>query len=378
VKRGSERAPAPPEPRVIVCAGGGGVGKTTTSAALAVALARDGARVLVVTIDPARRLAGAMGVAISDVATPVPLVGAKGSLHALMPDPRRSMRTFLEHLFAGHPAGRERLLSNRLYQGLADAAAGVHELVAMNLVAHASVGGAFEVIVIDTAPSRHAIDFVTYPGRLAALLSGRPVGWLAGLAQRAATPPGEARSGGLLSWGGGRVEGILARVTGPHLVRDTASLFAELATVRERFVDLTDRASTLLLGVGASYVLVAAPTAAARDDVLYLAKRLTKLGRTPSCLVLNRADTVDAPFLQRLRGAAGVSPPIARAIGVLEAERASRSEAAQALERALSSALPRVPIVRLPHVEAVAPEAIVGALSESLALHLGVLLSTAR
>jgi anion-transporting ArsA/GET3 family ATPase len=196
VKRGSERAPAPPEPRVIVCAGGGGVGKTTTSAALAVALARDGARVLVVTIDPARRLAGAMGVAISDVATPVPLVGAKGSLHALMPDPRRSMRTFLEHLFAGHPAGRERLLSNRLYQGLADAAAGVHELVAMNLVAHASVGGAFEVIVIDTAPSRHAIDFVTYPGRLAALLSGRPVGWLAGLAQRAATPPGEARSGG--------------------------------------------------------------------------------------------------------------------------------------------------------------------------------------
>jgi hypothetical protein len=112
--------------------------------------------------------------------------------------------------------------------------------------------------------------------------------------------------------------------------------------------------------------------------VLYLAKRLEKLGRSARAVVINRADTVDAPFLQRLRGAAGVSPPIARAIGVLEAERASRSEAAQALERALSSALPRVPIVRLPHVEAVAPEAIVGALSESLALHLGVLLSTAR
>jgi anion-transporting ArsA/GET3 family ATPase len=71
----------------------------------------------------------------------------------------------------------------------------------MNLVAHAAAGGAFDVIVIDTAPSRHAIDFVTYPGRLAALLGGRTVAWLAGLAQRAATPPGEARSGGLLSWG---------------------------------------------------------------------------------------------------------------------------------------------------------------------------------
>jgi hypothetical protein len=104
VKRGSERAPAPPEPRVIVCAGGGGVGKTTTSAALAVALARDGAHAHRDDRSGASAR-GRDGGAISDVVTPVPLAGAAGSLHALMPDPRRSMRTFLDHLFEDEPDG---------------------------------------------------------------------------------------------------------------------------------------------------------------------------------------------------------------------------------------------------------------------------------
>ena len=98
------------EPRVIVCAGGGGVGKTTTAAALGVAFARAGSRTLIVTIDPARRLAGAMGVAISDVVTPVPLAVAEGRLSALMPDPRRSMHTFVDQLFEGQPEARARLL----------------------------------------------------------------------------------------------------------------------------------------------------------------------------------------------------------------------------------------------------------------------------
>ena len=279
------------------------------------------------------------------------------------------MHTFLDHLFEGHPEGRARLLGNRLYQGLADAAAGVHELVAMNLVAHASATGAFDVIVIDTAPSRHAIDFVTYPGRLAALLGGRAVGWLAGLAERAEGAPVPPRGRGVAAWGGGRVEGLLARVTGPNLVRDTASLFAELATVRERFVDLTQRASSLLLGERAAYVLVAAPTAAARDDVVYLAHRLEKLGRAPGALVLNRADTAPAPYVHALRAAA-LPASVAHALGVLEEEREARTAAAAELRRGVAKALPGVPVVSLPHVEASSPEVIVMSLAACLAPHL--------
>ena len=369
--RPGKRIPqASTEPQVIVCVGGGGVGKTTTAAALALALAAAGARTLIVTIDPARRLAGALGVAISDEVTPVPLEIAAGRLHALMPDPKRSLHTFLDYLFEEKPEGRARLLTNALYLGLSDAAAGMHELVAMTLVAQASAGGRFDVVVIDTAPSRHAIDFVTYPGRLAALLGGRTVGWLAGLAERSGE--GKNANRGARSWSAGRVESLLARVAGPHLLRDTAALFAELATVRERFVSLTESASNLLLGERAAYVLVAAPTAAARDDVLYLAKRLEKLGRAPRAVILNRADLQAAPYVQALKGASGLPASIVDALAVLEDERESRAAAATTLERELRP-LGSVPVLRLPYIEQSAPEAIVMALHESLAAHLQVL-----
>jgi anion-transporting ArsA/GET3 family ATPase len=367
----SKKAPrgAAPEPLVVVCAGGGGVGKTTTSAALALALARQGRRTLIVTIDPARRLAGAMGVPITSEVTRVALPEAGGLLSALMPDPRRSLRTFVEQLFEDEPEAKARLLANRLYIGLADAAAGVHELVAMNLVARAASRGAFEVVVIDTAPSRHAIDFVTYPGRLAALLGGRTVAWLAGLAQRAG-----AEEGGLLAWGAGRVESMLARVTGPNLVSDTAAVFGELARVRERFVAQTKRAADLLLGERAAYALVAAPTAAARDDVLFLAARLTKLGLPPRALVLNRADAQPAPWARALRGGAGVPEAVMEAVALLDEERASRTAAADGFAAEMTGRLGGMPVVRLPYIEAAAPEAIVAALSEELEGHLATLL----
>lgn len=369
------------DPLVVVCAGGGGVGKTTTSAALALGLARAGRRTLIVTIDPARRLAGAMGVPISDAVTTVPLASAGGRLSALMPDPRRSMHTFVEQLFEGEPEARARLLENRIFQGLADAAAGVHELVALNLVARAASTGAFDVVVIDTAPSRQAIDFVTYPGRLATLLGGRTVAWLAGLASRAGAQGAAAnapRSGGLLAWGTGHLEHLVARVAGPYLVRDTAGLFMELARVRERFVELTERASTLLLGDRAAYVLVAAPTAAARDDVLYLAKRLEKLGRAPRALLVNRADTRPAPHVTALRGSASISQALADAIEMLDDERASRSAAADEMTRDLARELPKIPLIRLPYVEAHAAGEVVNALSTELDPHHRALLPDVR
>jgi anion-transporting ArsA/GET3 family ATPase len=306
----------------------------------------------------------------------VTLPTAGGRLFALMPDPRRSLRTFVEYLFEADPEALARVLASGIYRGFADAAAGVHELVAMNLVALASAGGRFDAVVIDTAPSRHAIEFVTYPGRLAALLGGRAVTWLAALARRAegpASPGGEATTA-VLSGATGYVARLVGRVTGPWLVRETALLFADLARVRERFGALTAQAAELVLGARSAYALVAAPTAAAHDDVRYLVKRLEKLGRAPRAIVINRADTAPAPYAQVLRAAPALPGAIAEVLAVLEGERERRTEAADRLAADLAAHLPGIPQVRLSYLEHPAPEAIVMALAEELAPHLDTLL----
>jgi len=361
-------------PRVIVCVGGGGVGKTSTSAALAIALARRGARALIVTIDPARRLAGAMGVALSDTATPIALEGARGTLTALMPDPRRSAATFVEILFADEPEARARILDNRLYKGLADAAAGVHEIVAMSLIAHASESGLYDVIVIDTAPSRNAMDFVTYPSRLTALLGGKVMTFFANFAANAtanATASVPRRRGFLARIGdhfGGRVESIVAGVVGPHLLSHTASLFGELALVRPRFVALTARASALLLGPAATYLLVSAPTAAARDDAVYLHERIKRIGQRPSAILMNLAAAQGEgdDWLDALEPAPDSDAPLDAVILALKAELTARRAATAAARVDLARRLPRLPIVSLPVVESPAPEEVVAVLSEAL------------
>jgi anion-transporting ArsA/GET3 family ATPase len=365
-------------PRVVVCVGGGGVGKTSVAAALGLAFARRGRTTLVVSIDPARRLAGAMGVPIAGQVTRAALPGADGRLFGLMPDPRRSLGALVEFLFAEDPAARDRVLSSGLYRGLADAAAGVPELVAMNLVVRATARGEFDAVVIDTAPSRHAIDFVTYPGKLAALLGGRVVAWLANLAAHPAVDePPKGGAGRLFSWGVERVQGLVGRVTGPILVRDTASLFRDLAGVRERFVGLARGAAELLLGERASYALVTAPTAAARDDAVFLARKLHKLGRPASAVVLNRAANRPLAGLDELRRS-GITAALEAALVVLEEERVARSAAAEAIAGELAKRLPKVPLLRLPHIETSAPEDVVRRLSGELDAHVETLWADER
>ncbi|MBI5500738.1 MAG: hypothetical protein HY907_10890, partial [Deltaproteobacteria bacterium] len=211
-------------------------------------------------------------------------------------------------------------------------------------------------------------DALDYPRRLAALLGGRPVAWLAALAPRgtAADAPPRAPTGRLLAWGAGRVERLVGRVTGPGLARDTAALFSDLALVRERFVALARRASELLLGERAGYLLVAGPTAAARDDAVFLAARLGKQGRTPRALLLNRAD-VRAPLHDAaLRGLPDAPPALLAALDTLEQERTARTAAADLQARELEKRLRDVPLLRLPFLEAATPDAVVVALAAEL------------
>lgn len=363
-------------PRTIVCAGGGGVGKTTTSAALALALARLGKRTLVVTVDPARRLASAMGVAIdADVHEAHVEPGVEGRLFALMPEPRRSTRTFIDLLFAEEPEAKARMLENRVYLLLADAAAGMHEVVSLMLVAKAIAEHELDYLVIDTAPSRQGLDFVSYPGRLATLYEGRAVGWLGNLARPNAPPEEDEReeSGGLLAAGRKRVEGLFGRLVNPRTLRDFAGLFAELALVKDRFARLARTSEHLLLGADTRYLLVAAPSGSAAADARFLARRLKRLGQRPTALVLNRSDEGTPAWLGELDAAQGLPPELAQALGAVHAELHTRQRSGDLLAQSLGRDLPGVPAVRLPTLEERDPSDIVRALADLLRDHLPLL-----
>jgi len=360
-------------PGVLVCAGGGGVGKTTTAAALALALARRGHRTLVVTVDPARRLAQAMGIEIDEDVHGAHLEPeVEGLLFALMPEPRRSTRTFVEVLFHDEPEALARMLANPVYATLGDALAGIHELVSLMLVARAVSDASYDYVVIDTAPSRYGLDFVAYPGRLAALLEGRAMSWFGGLAQRAAAqddaPPKE--EGRLVAWGKKRVEAAIGRILDPQTLRDVAALFAELTLVRERFAGLARASERLLLGDSARYLLVATPTGAAEADVRYISRKLTKLRQRPSAILVNRADEGPPPWAVALGASDLPTPPMREALEIVQRECAARQRAGDQMIADFARTSPGTPALRLPTVEARDPSLVVRALADVLAEHM--------
>lgn len=360
-------------PITIVCAGGGGVGKTTTAAAIAVAMARAGKKTLVVTVDPARRLAQAMGVEIDETVQPAHVEpGIEGKLFALMPEPRRSTPTFAKILFEGRPDDLARVMKNPVYTTMADAAASMHEIVSLILVAKAVEDAEWDVLVIDTAPSRNALDFVTYPGRLAVLFEGRAVAWLGQLAHRVGSGE-KIEGGGLFAGAERRIEALFARILSAGFLRDLTQLFSDLALVKDRFALLSRDAETLMLGKKTNYLLVSAPTGSAQADVVYLHKRLLKLEQNASALLLNRSDDAPPPWLDVIKKASGGWPALGTAIGQVEVELASRKRSGDRLAAALTKDVKGVPQLRLPTIEASDPAVIVRELATKLTPHLSKL-----
>ncbi|MEM8608588.1 MAG: ArsA-related P-loop ATPase [Myxococcota bacterium] len=356
-------------PEVIVCAGGGGVGKTTTSAALALCLAQQGRRVLIVSIDPARRLADAMGVEFGTQAREVALDTGKGVLFGLMPDPDNALRTFIEVLFAEEPDSIERLLQNRLYRVLEAAVPGIHEMVTMTLTWRASVEHDIDVVIVDTAPSRNAIDFITYPKRLAKLLGGRAVGWMAAMGRRSNIGIEDRM---------GRVEKLLVRALGPA-ARDVAGLFAEMARVRDRFITLNEHTSELLLHPSTQYYLVASPTVAARDDVEFLIRKLRSLGVQARAVLINSAFVPPRPWIETLQAAEGVSDALLESLADLQHEEAVRQRATEQVTASFLAKHPDLTQLLLPYIEAIEPRAIVRAVAAELGQSsLGVLSDPVR
>ncbi|RSS80476.1 ArsA family ATPase [Streptomyces sp. WAC06614] len=302
-----------PDTRIIVCCGAGGVGKTTTAAALGVRAAERGRKVVVLTIDPARRLAQSMGIDSLDN-TPRRVAGIEGGgsgdgdgsgdggtgggeLHAMMLDMKR---TFDEIVEAHADAGRARaILDNPFYQSLSAGFAGTQEYMAMEKLGQLRARDDWDLIVVDTPPSRSALDFLDAPKRLGSFLDGKFI--------RVLMAP--AKVGGragmkFLNVGMSMMTGTLSKLMGASLLKDVQTFVAAMDTMFGGFRTRADATYRLLQAPGTAFLVVAAPEPDALREAAYFVERLAADRMPLAGLVLNRVHGSGADQLSAERALA--------------------------------------------------------------------------
>ncbi|GAA2677130.1 ArsA family ATPase [Streptomyces lunalinharesii] len=289
-----------PRTRIVVCCGSGGVGKTTTAAALGVRAAERGRKVVVLTIDPARRLAQSMGISeLDNVPRQVKGVdeSAGGELHAMMLDMKRTFDEIVE----GHAdAERARaILENPFYQSLSAGFAGTQEYMAMEKLGQLRAGDTWDLIVVDTPPSRSALDFLDAPKRLGSFLDGKFI--------RVLMAP--AKVGGragmkFLNVGMSMMTGTLSKLMGGQLLRDVQTFVAAMDTMFGGFRTRADATYRLLQAPGTAFLVVAAPERDALREAAYFVERLAAEQMPLAGLVLNRVHGSGADQLSAERALA--------------------------------------------------------------------------
>ncbi|MDT0266977.1 ArsA family ATPase [Streptomyces sp. DSM 44915] len=292
-----------PETRVVVCCGSGGVGKTTTAAALGLRAAERGRRVVVLTIDPARRLAQSMGLAgLDNVPRRVPGVDgtAGGQLFAMMLDMKLTFDETVEEHAA--PDRARAILENPFYQSLSTGFAGTQEYMAMEKLGQLVARNEWDLIVVDTPPSRSALDFLDAPQRLGAFLDGRFIRVLMGPAKAGGRAGRKVMDLGLA--GLSRFTGTLDKVVGAGLVRDVQTFVAALDTMFGGFRSRADATYRLLQDPGTAFLVVAAPERDALREAAYFLERLAADRMPLAGLVLNRVHGSDAAELSAERALA--------------------------------------------------------------------------
>jgi anion-transporting ArsA/GET3 family ATPase len=278
-----------PDTGIIVCCGSGGVGKTTTSAALALRAAERGRDVVVLTIDPARRLAQSMGIEeLDNTPRPVPGVGpraggaGKGSLAAMMLDMKRTFDEVVEN--QASPEKAQQILSNPFYIALSSSFAGTQEYMAMEKLgqihAQARRDDSYDLIVVDTPPSRSALDFLDAPERLSRFLDGRFIRMLLAPAK------GPAR---LMTAGVGLVTAAVTKVIGAQVLRDMQTFVAAFDTLFGGFRQRAQKTFELLQADQTAFLVIAAPEPDALREAAYFVERLSEDRMPLAGLVVNRA-----------------------------------------------------------------------------------------
>jgi anion-transporting ArsA/GET3 family ATPase len=276
--------------RIAVCVGSGGVGKTTVAAAIGLARALEGGKVLVCTIDPARRLANALGLStLGNVESRVPDhafreagLRPSGQLNAMMLDVKRTW----DDLVARHAPDRERrerIYQNRLYQQLSGALAGSQEFMAMEKLYELASERDYDLIVLDTPPTAHALDFLEAPDRVLDFLGNET-------ARAVLTPALAAGRIGMkfFQLGGAYVAKTLARFTGGEVLRDLADFLAGFHGMYEGFEQRAGAVRALLSDASVGFILVASPAPLSVDEALVFHERLHAESMPVAGAVANR------------------------------------------------------------------------------------------
>ncbi|WP_245160753.1 ArsA family ATPase [Blastococcus sp. CT_GayMR16] len=270
------------ETRIIVCCGSGGVGKTTTSAALALAAAEAGRTVVVLTIDPARRLAQSLGlVELDNEPRRVDVPGAEGELHAMMLDMKRTF----DDVVAAHstPERAEAILENPFYQSLSSSFAGTQEYMAMEKLGQLRASDQWDLIIVDTPPSRSALDFLDAPNRMSRFLDGTMIRLLTAPARAGGRAGLKFASAGFLFF-----SRIISKILGGQLLRDISAFVAALDTMFGGFRERATATFEMLRRPGTWFVVVASPEPDALREASYFVDRLSAEGMPLAGLVLNR------------------------------------------------------------------------------------------
>lgn len=274
--------------RVCICAGSGGVGKTTTSAALAMGLAAQGRRVVVVTIDPARRLANALG--LDELGNEPHLVDPavfaghgiemRGELWAMMLDAKRTFDDLIARL-APDSSSRDEVLDNRIYQQLSSAVAGSQEFTAIAKLYELHREGDFDVLVLDTPPSRNALDFLDAPDRLTGFFEGRALKAFLG---------GTGIAARVVGRGTGVVFSILRRITGVDLLADTGTFFRSLNGLTDGFHERAVAVKALLGNPATTFLIVTSPEREPVEEAIFFHRKLREARMPFGGLVVNRVE----------------------------------------------------------------------------------------
>jgi anion-transporting ArsA/GET3 family ATPase len=337
---------------IIVCCGSGGVGKTTTSASLALRAAERGRKVVVLTIDPARRLAQSMGIEVLDN-TPRPVPGvdpaAGGSLDAMMLDMKRTFDEVVQS--QASPEKARQILDNPFYIAVSSSFAGTQEYMAMEKLGQldqdARASGRWDLIVVDTPPSRSALDFLDAPERLSSFLDGRFMKLLLAPAR------GPAR---LMTAGFGMVTNAITKIIGAQVLQDMKAFVAAFDTLFGGFRQRAQRTFELLQDRRTAFLVIAAPEPDALREAAYFVERLRQESMPLAGLVVNRASSAPDGNLsshaamtgvEKLRSA-GQGDGLAVGLLRLHADRLVVVEREKRLTRRFATSHPDVPTAVLP------------------------------
>ncbi|MFG1797392.1 ArsA family ATPase [Nocardia sp. NPDC049149] len=326
--------------KVVVCCGSGGVGKTTTAAAIALRAAEYGRKVVVLTIDPARRLAQSLGVAdLGNTPQRVPLgPEAKGELHAMMLNMRRTFDDMvLEHT---SPDKAEQIFANPFYQTVASSFGGTQEYMAMEKLGQLAGRKEWDLIVVDTPPSRNALDFLDAPKRLGNFLNGRMI--------RVIMAPGRGVTRLVTGAMSLAVRGV-STIVGGQMLKDASNFLQSLDSLFGGFQDRADRTYAMLSKPGTHFLVVAAAEPDALREASFFVDRLSTERMPLAGLVLNRThpalSSLSADHALTAAEQLADSDPLTAAVLRIHARRVATDKREQHLLHRFTGAHPRVPIV---------------------------------